>query len=424
MTQPQKDYSVRSPLREEQLWLLTGGVLLLAFVAFSFAMYFTRSFMIPFVFSIFLCAMVSPINNLIVVKWKAPRWVGLISSLLFIMLLFVLFFIMGRFAVNSISKAIQDVTLASETSTAEALEEMLDRGMAQIGVDQYVSAKHIVSTIRQEIPTLLEQGLKTCQNLISSGMLVFLFCLFILMGHDPRVRAKNEIYSEMERSIQKYLNIKCFISLATGIVVYLIFCFLGVPLAFLYGLIAFVLNFIPSIGSIIATILPIPIILLTTEVSHTTLILAMVLPTLTQQFFGNLLEPKLQGQGLNLHPVTILLALGLWGVVWGPAGMLLAAPITAALRIILLEFEMTAWMAHLMAGVLPAKKRTIVSEIDFSDDLDEPYSMELPVPPGTSMISTTVSNGSAVVQTTLPAETKWEGRAPSKPKKSRNRKKR
>jgi len=85
---------------------------------------------------------------------------------------------------------------------------------------------------------------------------------------------------------------------------------------------------------------------------------------------------------------------------------------------------MTAWMAHLMAGVLPAKKRTIVSEIDFSDDLDEPYSMELPVPPGTSMISTTVSNGSAVVQTTLPAETKWEGRAPSKPKKSRNRKKR
>ncbi len=370
MNQSQENNFMRSPLREEQLWLLTGGVLMLAFVAFSFAMYFTRSFMIPFVFSIFLCAMVSPVNNLIVVKWKAPRWVGLVSSLLLIMMIFALFFILGRFSVNSISKAIQDVTLASETSTSEALEEMLDRGMTQIGINRYVHAKQIVAMIRQEIPSLLELGLKTCQNLISSGTLVFLFSLFILMGHDPRARAKNEIYSEVERSIQKYLNIKFFISLATGIVVYLIFCFLGVPLAFLYGLVAFVLNFIPSIGSIVATILPIPIILLTTEVSHTTLALALILPTLTQQFFGNFLEPKLQGQGLNLHPVTILLALGLWGVVWGPAGMLLAAPITAALRIILLEFEMTSWMARLMAGVLPTGKRTLAA-VDASEEGNE-----------------------------------------------------
>jgi len=290
-----------------------------------------------------------------------------------------------------------------ETSTLEKFEMTLDLALKQVGIGSYIEAETLLKEMREQIPSFLKDSLNVCKNFVSSSTLVFLFCLFILLGRDPHTRVQNEIYAEIERSIQKYLNIKFFISLATGICVYLIFFFLGTHMAFLFGLIAFVLNFIPSIGSIIATIIPIPILILTSEMTNTQLILAMVLPTCVQQFFGNLLEPKLQGLGLQLHPVTILLALGFFGVVWGPVGMLLAAPITAALRIILLEFKMTQWMAQLMAGNLPNMQRTIISEIDFSEGVSEDaLPAEFQNVPETSVISTTITGGMTMMQTTVP----------------------
>ncbi len=359
-------------LREEQFWLLTGSVLMLAFVAFSFAMYFTRSFMIPFVFSILLCAMVSPIDNLIVVRWKMSRWVGFAGSLAVIVMLFFLVFFVTKYAIGSISRAINDVRFNESTSTTESFMNSVDSMLKNMGIDEkFINAKRIVTPIREEIPTLLSESLKMCQKFISCSTLVLLFCIFILMGRDPNVRVQNEIYGEIERSIQKYLNIKFFISLATGLCVYAVFIMLGVQMAFLFGILAFVLNFIPSIGSIIATILPIPIIMLTEDLSHTQIFLAFLLPCIIQNFFGNLLEPKLQGKGLKLHPVTILLALGFCGVVWGPVGMLLAAPLTAALRIILLEFKMTQWTAELMGGKIPSMAhKQIDDEDELNDDSD------------------------------------------------------
>ncbi len=435
MSEDSHDRNSRSPLREEQFWLLTGCVMLLAFVAFSFAMYFTRSFMIPFVFAILLCAMVSPVNNLIVVRWKMPQWVGFVSSLLVILFLFFLCFLVTRFATESISReivavknqaaaaaaeresfeaelvaSIPEVAVSEEAetevktengtevktepvtetisktpsasvtnsvvpstpsdditktpSTLKAFEATVDMALERFGLkSNFINAKQMTVPIREQLPSLLNSALSTCKNFISSGMLVLLFCIFILMGRDPRVRQKNAIYNEIEHSIQKYLNIKFAISFATGATIYIIYTALGLKMAFLFGLITFVLNFVPSIGSIIATILPLPILMVTMEdITNTQLILAFVLPTITQNFFGNLLEPKLQGQGLKLHEVTLLMALGFWGVVWGPVGMLLAAPLTAAMRIIMLEFKMTQGIADLMGGKLPTLQRDLEAE--------------------------------------------------------------
>ncbi len=480
-------------LRNEQLWLLTGGILLIAFVAFSFAMYFTRSFMIPFVFSIFLCAMVSPVDNLIVNRWKLPRWCGFIACIMTILFLFTCIFFVGKYAIGSINKAIQTVNIkipesekqnfpevdsnlltlsptvsipempvtvdltsqrgepavqvdqeekeeqqeeqeekaeqdaeqetssnaakdvpigqetqpVPETSNAvaegapaaegaqptqeaqpaqngtveilenpveknanepepvqknqsQALEETIDYWLQKAGVDsEYLNAKVCISSVYAYIPAILRGSISTLQTFFSFSVLVLLFCVFILMGRDPLVKVRNEIYNEVEFSIQKYLNIKFFISFITGFSIYIVFLCLGAPMAFMFGVLAFVLNFIPSIGSIIATILPIPILMLTMDISHTGLFIAFFVPCLIQMFFGNFLDPKMQGEGLRLHPVTILLALGYFGVVWGIFGMLLAAPLTAALRVILLEFQMTRWIAQLMGGEMPSMKEVL-----------------------------------------------------------------
>jgi AI-2 transport protein TqsA len=73
---------------------------------------------------------------------------------------------------------------------------------------------------------------------------------------------------------------------------------------------------------------------------------------------GNVLEPKLMGEGLELHPVTVLLSLAAWGLLWGPIGMLLAVPITAVIRIVLVRFEITKPIGELLGGRLPGQVRS------------------------------------------------------------------
>jgi AI-2 transport protein TqsA len=117
-----------------------------------------------------------------------------------------------------------------------------------------------------------------------------------------------------------------------------------------FGLFAFLLNFIPSVGSLIATLLPLPVVLMNPEISPTIGVLAIVLPGLVQLAIGNVISPKVMGDSLELHPVTILLALMIWGTLWGLVGMLLATPITAVLKMLLERMELTRPLARLMAG--------------------------------------------------------------------------
>ena len=79
----------------------------------------------------------------------------------------------------------------------------------------------------------------------------------------------------------------------------------------------------------------------------------VLIPGAIQMTIGNVIEPKLMGGGMKLHPVTILLSLAVWGLLWGPMGMLLAVPMTAAIRIVLDHFEITQPASRLLAGTLP-----------------------------------------------------------------------
>jgi AI-2 transport protein TqsA len=139
----------------------------------------------------------------------------------------------------------------------------------------------------------------------------------------------------------------------TGIGVWLILTLLGVEMALVFGLFAFLLNFVPNVGSLVATLMPLPIVLLG-DYSTSVQVLAIILPGGVQFMVGNWLEPKLLGDSMDLHPVTILLALIFWGMVWGLVGALLATPLTAIVRILLDKEEITRPVAELMAGRLPS----------------------------------------------------------------------
>ena len=146
------------------------------------------------------------------------------------------------------------------------------------------------------------------------------------------------------------MNLKIWLSAITGVATWLLLWMLGVELATVFGVMAFVLNFIPNVGSLIALVLPLPLVLVDPERSWSSIALVLGLPGVVQLVVGNVIEPKLAGDSLDLHPITVLLALILWGMIWGLPGMLLATPLTAIARLVLAQVPMTRPCAELMAG--------------------------------------------------------------------------
>jgi AI-2 transport protein TqsA len=188
-------------------------------------------------------------------------------------------------------------------------------------------------------------------SFLTSGFLVLVFTIFLLAGRTPHEK-RIGIYQQIDAKIRRYVVTKVTTSAITGILVGSLLAILRVDLAFVFGVLAFFLNFIPNVGSIIAVLLPVPLAVVQFD-SWVHIGLVVALPGLVQLTVGNVVEPKLMGEGLALHPVSILLALVFWGLIWGVVGMLLAAPITAVLAIVLGRFETTRPISNLMAGRLP-----------------------------------------------------------------------
>ena len=145
----------------------------------------------------------------------------------------------------------------------------------------------------------------------------------------------------------------------------LILWFLGIELAMVFGLLAFILNFIPNVGSIIATLLPLPMVLVHPEFSWFMFLAALFVPGTIQMVIGNVLEPKMLGESLELHPITVLLSLIFWGILWGIPGMLLAAPITAVLKILLEHLELTKPLARLLEGDFQTEETPIMRKPEY-----------------------------------------------------------
>ena len=129
------------------------------------------------------------------------------------------------------------------------------------------------------------------------------------------------------------------LSMATGALVGVILAILGVDLAMVFGILAFVLNFIPNIGSLIAIVLPLPLVLVDPEFTLTLLVLAIALPGAVQMVIGNVIEPMWMGRKLGLSTVVVFLSLVVWGWIWGPVGMLLSVPLTMIIKILLEDSE-------------------------------------------------------------------------------------
>jgi len=188
-------------------------------------------------------------------------------------------------------------------------------------------------------------------SVMSNMGMILIFLVFMLLGK-PYARLKIErafperqatkitsVTDSITGQISRYLSIKLAISAITSFLVWVVLVIMKVDFPVTWAVFTFLLNFIPTVGSVIATVPPVLVALVQFYPAFWPATIVLILLLLIQQVMGSLIEPKLMGDSLNLSPVVILLSLVFWGWLWGITGALLSVPIAAAIKIVCENIE-------------------------------------------------------------------------------------
>jgi predicted PurR-regulated permease PerM len=222
-------------------------------------------------------------------------------------------------------------------------------------------------------------------SLLSDTVFVLLTTGFIMAeaaGLPRKLQAALGDQGDIERfggiisDIQQYLSIKTNISLVTGLLAAVLCWAVGIDYAVLWGVIAFLLNYIPNLGSIIAAI---PAVLLGfVQFGWERSLVVLVGYLVINMIMGNIIEPRVTGRRLGLSSLVVFLSLVFWGWVWGPLGMFLSVPLTMLVKILLENSDDLKWIAVLLGSGAETEQRIVIEEAGrsgvFEPDAEPPPS--------------------------------------------------
>ena len=331
----------------EQNQIITFSLLIIAIVAASFALYYTRSVLVPFVLALFLRTLIAPIIDYQINKLKVHRYVA-IPVAIFIVICFLILIIPPVFRSIKVflenANEYQDRVIILVDFILRWIQEKFD-----ISIDIELIENSLLN-----LPFLkwASDLLGHTAHFFESLFIILVILLFLIIGESNK--EKTAAWHNIDYSVKKYINTKFFIALATSVIFGTVYVVLKLELAIIFATLTFFLTFIPIFGAVIAVILPIPVAFIQ-YTSPLPIILIILIPMIVKIIIGDFIEPKLIGSALNLHPVTIILALIFWGILWGIIGVLLAAPITAIIKMSFEEFSTTQPIARLLEGKLHHK---------------------------------------------------------------------
>ena len=329
----------------------TGALLALAAVAVLAALREAQTIVLPFLFSCFLAALLSPIVGIL----QRRRWPILPAVLASLALVF----LVGLSGCYLLFFSLQDLGSELPRYTARLLELAREaNGLArargvELHVDQFLASFDLVN-----VAPLVTDSLKFVVSASRYGVMVFFITLFALL-EGARFKDKlrrafgernffDESFRGIAADIQRYLVVKTAISLATGVAVGLFLWAVGIPFPLLWGMVAFALNYIPSVGSVVASVPPVLLALLDpASPLASALVVALGLLGI-QTVLGSYVDPRLMGENLNLSALVVFLSMVFWGWMWGPAGMLMAVPLTVCVKVGLAHHPRTAPLSKLL----------------------------------------------------------------------------
>ncbi len=326
----------------------------LAAIGVAFALYWLRPVLIPFVLALFIALALGMGVDLLVERARLPRAVALPAVLLLGLLA-----LAGTGALVTVS--VSELAANRDAYGAQIgklVDEVASRLPAAIGDRIGESMGKLREIPVSTVGNVLQSATNAILSLLSNSILVLVFVFFLLLGADSFSRTQSGTWGQMVRRVQSYLAGKIALSGVSSLLVGAALVVLDVPLAMVWALLTFLLTFVPAVGVTIALLLPVPVLAVSPEVSRSTFVLALAIPG-GVHFVANLFEPKILGDTLGLHPITIMMALIFWTMLWGPVGALLAAPMTAVLMILLERFEGSRPLAQLLAGRVAEMRRAL-----------------------------------------------------------------
>ncbi len=314
-----------------------------------------RSLILPFVIALIVWYMINALSHAFqqipLGHWRLP-W--LVSFLLALLTIFAISTVVLDVVTANLSQLAQDAPVYQKR-----LEELFSQVTSHFDLNDPVELRDLLPD--SVVPRMVTAGASLVTTLAGSASLVFIYVLFLvleqstfdrkferLFNSPERAEAAFAMRAEINRSIMHYFSIKTAVSVATGALTSLVLIVIGLPYAALFGFIAFLLNYIPTIGSLIGVIFPSLLALVYYDSLGPFFAIAAGLGFI-QFSVGNLIEPKLMGSNLNLSGLVIMLSLAFWGAIWGVVGMVLCVPLTVMIVIVCARFEGSRPVAVLLS---------------------------------------------------------------------------
>ncbi len=322
------------------LTIIAAGVITAALI-------YTKALMIPLVIALFFYTILAQMAASLHRRLSFPAWLAMTVSILVLALCFAGII---YFTVNSVGGFIKGSEVYKENllaTTTDLLARINSHGIQvdQASIVEYVRGLPLFDWFKNFGHQLF--------SLVSNTTLIILFIIFLLLGSKKPVPTNaNPTVQEMLAQVSKYLSVKLVTSFVTALLIWIVLVAFKVKLAFLFAMFFFLLNFIPSVGSIIAVLLPAPVLFLQYGFGANFFVVLGLMIAL-EFTIGNLIEPRFLGDGMDLHPVVVIASLIFWSLVWGVPGAFLSVPITASIKIVLSKIKHTRPVAELLAGRLP-----------------------------------------------------------------------
>ncbi len=303
--------------------------------------------LVPFLLSLFLVIITKPFYDALHAK-GLPGWLVFTIILVVILLFDLLLVFIISASVDSFSN---NISFYNEKLNEYRKE--ISRLSARLGIKD----THQLDTLfdPKRVMGFIAGTLSSFSDILSNGILILLTVIFIfieskIFPDKVKAIARNQenirYFNVINHQINQYMMIKTYVSLGTGVIIGLSLALIRLDFAVLWGLIAFMLNYIPNIGSLIAAIPPIILALVQFGVGGALGVMAIYLAV--NFVIGNYIEPKLMGKGLGLSVLVVFLSLIFWGWLLGPVGMFLSIPITLVFKIIMQINPNTRWIAVLL----------------------------------------------------------------------------
>ncbi len=343
---------------------VTFPLIAIAVVIVGGALHLMQPVLLPFVVALFLSNIFRPI-----VAWLHRRRVPMAVSLILILLLVgALLFGIGMVTISSVQSliaALPRYELRWNDSILPALERLVSQSPAPLQ-EQVRSLQWANLVQTSTVFSYLYAGAGGMIKVLGDLGLILLFMLFILGGQglfDRKVRvaypdSADELIALLRRidaKTERYFITVTGVNIVSGAISAMILMAFGVDLALLWGLITFLVTFIPTIGSVIALALPISVAFLQFDAPSIPIAISVTL-VVAQFLWGSVLTPRIMGTSMDLSPLLVLISLIFWGWIWGPWGMVLSVPITSMIKIALESVPATRPIGLLMSANAEASK--------------------------------------------------------------------